>query len=91
MVSQSLVFGYTVRTSIGLVLALFLGGVGVIVARMALVFFGLISWGAWFSTLLAGASVGAGVSCLIAWMWLRHSSRAFSATLLVLAVSLHET
>ncbi len=78
--------GYTVRTMLGFVLALFLGAVGVVIARMALVFFGLISWEAWFSLFMAGASIGAGIGSLIAWLWLRDTGRAFTAIMFLLAV-----
>ena len=71
---------------LGFVLALFFGAVGVVVARMALVFFGLVSWGAWFSLFMAGASIGAGIGSLIAWLWFRNTGRAFTAIMFLLAV-----
>ncbi len=80
------VLGYTVRTMLGFVLALFLGAVGVVIARMALVFFGLISWEAWFSLLMAGASIGAGAGSLLAWLWLGNTGRAFTAIMFLLVV-----
>ena len=86
MVNQSFLLGYALRLIVGIILALVLGVLGVIIGRMALVFFGLISWGAWFSSILGGASIGAGLGCLIAWLWLRHSTRVFSTTLLMLAI-----
>ena len=71
---------------LGFVLALFLGAVGVVIARMALVFFGLVSWGAWFSLFMGGAGVGAGVGSLLAWLWLGNTGRAFTGIMFLLVV-----
>ncbi|MFQ6026475.1 MAG: hypothetical protein ACE5Q6_03050 [Dehalococcoidia bacterium] len=78
--------GYAGRTFIGLILALVLATLGVILGRMAIVFLGFISFEAFFSSFLAGVSIGAGVGSLIAWLWLRHTGPVFAATLLLLAI-----
>ena len=80
------ILGYTGRTMLGFVLALFFGAVGVVISRMALVFFGLISWEAWFFSFMAGASIGAGIGSLIAWLWFRNTGRAFTAIMFLLAI-----
>ena len=82
----NLIMGYAGRTLVGFTLALLFGAVGVVVARMALVFFGLTSWGSWFFLFMAGASVGAGIGSLVAWLWLRNTGRAFMAILFVMAI-----
>ena len=56
------------------------------IARMALVFFGLISWEAWFFLFMAGASIGAGIGSLLAWLWLGNTGRAFTAIMFLLVV-----
>lgn len=71
---------------LGLLLAPFFGAVGVVIARMALVFFGLVSWEAWFFLFMAGASIGAGIGGLIAWLWFRNTSRTFTAIMFLLAI-----
>ena len=80
------ILGYAGRTLVGFILALFFGAVGVVVARMALVLFGLTSWESWFFSFMAGASVGAGIGSLVAWLWLRNTGRAFLAILFVMAI-----
>ena len=80
------VLGYTVRTMLGFVLALFLGAVGVVIARMALVFFGLISWEAWFFLFMAGAGIGAGTGSLLPWLRLGNTGRSFTAIMFLLVV-----
>lgn len=80
------ILGYTGRTMLGLLLAPFFGAVGVVIARMALVFFGLVSWEAWFFSFMAGASIGAGIGSLIAWLWFRNTNRTFTAIMFLLAI-----
>ena len=80
------IVGYTGRTIIGVVLALVLATLGVVLGRAVIVFLGLASWGAFFSSFMAGVSIGAGLGSLIAWLWLRHTGRVFIATLFLLAI-----
>ena len=80
------ILGYAGRTIIGVGLALVLAVIGVVLSRMAIVFLGLISWEAFFSSFMAGVSIGAGLGSLIAWLWLRHTGRVFTVTLLLLAI-----
>jgi hypothetical protein len=80
------ILGYAGRTIMGVGLALVFAAIGVALSRMAIVFLGLISWEAFFSSFMAGVSIGAGLGSLIAWLWLRHTGRGFVVTLFLLAI-----
>jgi hypothetical protein len=86
MDNLNLILGYAGRTALGTSLAVVFATVGVILARMTVVLFSLLSWQAWFTLWIAGVSIGAGAGALIAWLWLRHAGRVFTGTLLLLAI-----
>ena len=81
------VIGYLGRAALGLGLALVLAVVGVVLARMGLVLFGLISWTAWFTLFVAGAGLGAGLGGWLAWLWQKGAGAGFTALLLLLALA----
>ena len=80
------VIGYAGRVALGLGMALVFAAVGVVLARMSLVLFGLTSWSAWFTLFVSGAGLGAGIGSLLAWMWLKSVGSGFTAILFLVVV-----
>ena len=68
-------------------LALVLATVGVILARMGLLLFGLTSWSAWLTMLVVGAGVGAGLGSVAAWLWLKGLGVKFTLVLTGIALA----
>ena len=79
--------GYIGRGLLGLGLALVLATVGVILARMGLLLFGLTSWSAWLTILVVGAGLGAGLGSAAAWLWLKGLGVKFTLALAGLALA----
>ena len=79
--------GYLGRTALGIGLALVAAGIGVILARMGLLLFGVTSWVGWLAMLLGGIGLGAGLGSVTAWLWLKGMGSAFSSFLALVAVT----
>ena len=83
---QNLV-GYVIRAALGTGMAVVMAAVGVVLARMGLLLFGLTSWNAWLAMLVVGAGVGAGLGSGTAWLWLKGMGSASTACLFILALA----
>ncbi|CAI7999366.1 hypothetical protein GBAR_LOCUS2696 [Geodia barretti] len=79
---QNLV-GYVIRAALGTGMAVVMAAVGVVLARMGLLLFGLTSWNAWLAMLVVGAGVGAGLGSGTAWLWLKGMGSASTASCLL--------
>lgn len=79
--------GYLGRTALGVGLALVAAGLGVILARMGLLLFGVTSWVGWLAMLLGGIGLGAGLGSVTAWLWLKGMGTVFSSFLALVAVT----
>ncbi len=78
---------YGGRLALGVGMALVMAALGVILARMGLLLFGLTSWLAWLTLLIAGAGVGAGLGSAGAWLGLKGAGLRFAAALATLALA----
>ncbi len=81
------IVGYVIRAALGTGMAVVLAAVGVVLARMGLLLFGLTSWNAWLAMLVVGAGVGAGLGSGTAWLWLKGMGSASTACLFILALA----
>ncbi len=78
--------GYAGRVMLGLGFALVLAGVGVVLARMGVLLFGVTSWAGWLSVLVAGIGIGAGLGSSVAWLWLKGVGPTFTLFLFIVAL-----
>ena len=81
------IVGYVIRAALGTGMAVVLAAVGVVLARMGLLLFGLTSWNAWLAMLVVGAGVGAGLGSGTAWLWLKGMGSASTTCLFILALA----
>ena len=71
--------GYLIRAALGTGLAVVLAVLGVLLARMGLLIFGLTSWTSWLVMLMTGAGIGAGLGSGVAWLWLKGIGQGTTA------------
>lgn len=81
------IIGYAVRAALGIGLAVVMAALGVMLARMGLLLFGMTSWNAWLAMLITGAGVGAGLGSGTAWLWLKGMGSSSTALLFILALA----
>ncbi len=77
--------GYMGRTVLGIGFALVTAGLGLILARMGLLLFGVTSWFGWLVILMGGIGIGAGLGSVGAWLWLKGMGRVFTSFLALAA------
>ncbi len=80
------IVGYVGRTALGIGFALVFAAIGVILARMGILLFGVTSWTGWLSMLLGGIGIGAALGSVGAWLWLKGMSYNFTGLLALAAL-----